>query len=92
MLLYHRWDQGGPGDDVVILANFSSQAYPAYTLGLPRPGIWRVRLNSDAQVYDPTFSNWPSFDTEASGPALNTMPCSGTIAIGAYTCLILSQD
>jgi 1,4-alpha-glucan branching enzyme len=92
MLVYHRWDQGGAGDDVVVVCNFSSQTHANYTIGVPGPGMWRVRFNSDASAYDGFFDNWPSFDTDGSGPALNGMPCSSNVSIGAYTCLVLSQD
>ncbi len=91
MLVYHRWDQGGPKDDVVVVCNFADQKYANYAIGLPNRGVWRVRFNSDARVYDAFFDNWPSFDTDASGPPLNEMPCSANISIGAYTCLLLSQ-
>ncbi len=92
MLVYHRWDQGGAGDDVVVVCNFSGQKYANYTIGVPGPGRWRVRFNSDAGAYDGFFDNWPAFDTNASGPPLNDMPCSANVSIGAYTCLVLSQD
>jgi len=92
VLVYHRWNQGGPGDDVVVIANFSDQSYTNYNVGLPRSGMWRVRFNSDSSEYDEYFGNWDSFDASADGPALNGMPYSGSIGIGAYTCVILSQD
>ena len=92
MLVYHRWDQGGAGDDVVVVCNFANQGYSSYAIGLPQPGMWRVRFNSDAGMYDEFFSNWNSFDTAADGPALNGMPYSGNIGIAPYSCIILSQD
>jgi 1,4-alpha-glucan branching enzyme len=92
MLIYHRWDQGGAGDDVVVVCNFANQKYASYAIGAPNPGMWRVRFNSDVGAYDGFFDNWPSFDTDAGGPPLNGMPCTANISIGAYTCLVLSQD
>ncbi len=91
VLVYHRWDQGGAGDDVVVVCNFSAQNYASYAAGFPRGGMWRVRFNSDAGVYDEFFGNFNSFDTEADGPALNGMPCSGNVGIAAYSCVIYSQ-
>ena len=90
VLVYHRWDQGGGGDDVVVVCNFSNQSYRDYQIGLPRFGMWRVRFNSDSNFYG--FGNWPTFDTDASGSAINEMPYSANVSLGAYTCLILSQD
>lgn len=92
MLVYHRWDQGGPGDDVVVACNFANQSYSSYAIGFPSAGQWRVRFNSDSSAYDTYFGNWNSYDTMADGPALNGMPNSGNIGIAPYTCLILSQD
>lgn len=92
VMVYHRWDQGGPGDDVIVVCNFSNQRFQNYQVGMPRPGMWRVRFNSDSRDYDAYFDNWPSFDTDANGAALNGMPCSADISFGAYTCLVLSQD
>jgi 1,4-alpha-glucan branching enzyme len=92
MLVYHRYDQGGGGDDVVVVCNFANQGYSNYAIGLPRGGMWRVRFNSDSNAYDAYFGSWSSFDTVADGPPLNGMNCSGNIGIGPYTCVILSQD
>ena len=92
MLVCHRWDQGGAGDDVVVVCNFSNVGYASYAIGLPRGGMWRVRFNSDAATYDSSFSNWNSFDTMASGTGLNGMPFSGNVGIGPYSCIILSQS
>ncbi len=92
VLVYHRWDQGGAGDDVVVVCNFSNAGYASYAIGLPQSGMWRVRFNSDAAIYDASFSNWNSFDTAADGPGLNGMPFSGNVGIAPYSCIILSQD
>ena len=46
---FHRWENGGPGDDVVVVANFANRSYDSYALGFPRAGQWRVRFNSDWQ-------------------------------------------
>jgi 1,4-alpha-glucan branching enzyme len=92
VLVYHRWDQGGAGDDVVVVCNFASQKYANYQIGVPRSGMWRVRFNSDSNYYDAGFENWPCFDTDANGVGLNGMPCSASVGLGAYTCLVFSQD
>src|SRR5260370_1214491 len=92
VLVYHRWDLGGPGDALVVVCNFANQRYANYQIGIPRSGIWRLRFNSGSHDYDGYFDNWPSFDTEANGPALNGMPYSANVSLGAYTCLVLSQD
>lgn len=91
VVAFHRWDQGGPGDDVVIVLNFSIQSFPSYAVGFPRPGDWMIRLNSDWNGYDASFGNTPSFGAKAYQSSLQGMPCSGNIGIGPYSCVILSQ-
>lgn len=92
LLALHRWDQGGSGDDVVVVLNFANRGYSDYTIGFPRGGRWRIRFNSDWNGYDPFFSNWFSYDTDANGNPRDGMPTSGNIAIGPYSAIILSQD
>lgn len=92
VLAFHRWDQGGSGDDVVVVLNFANLAHAGYTIGFPRGGRWRVRFNSDSNFYSVDFINCSSFDTDASGIPYDGMPFSGDIGLGAYTALVLSQD
>ena len=37
-LAYHRWENGGAGDDVVVVANFSNVPLPNLSIGFPRAG------------------------------------------------------
>jgi 1,4-alpha-glucan branching enzyme len=88
---YHRWNQGGAGDDVVVVVNFSNQAFPSYTLGFPRGGTWHVRLNSDWNGYSSDFPNTPSDDAYADAQPRDGLNYSGSIGIGPYTVIVLSQ-
>jgi 1,4-alpha-glucan branching enzyme len=92
VLAFHRWDGGGPGDDVVVLANFGNRSYDRYALGFPRPGQWRVRFNSDARVYCADFGDQPGFDAETSDDPRDGMAWQAEVGLGAYAVLILSQD
>jgi 1,4-alpha-glucan branching enzyme len=92
VLGFHRWDQGGAGDDVIVVLNFANQGYSSYTIGLPRGGLWRVRFNSDWNGYSSDFGNWSSYDTDAGGGPLDDMPFSGNVGLGPYTAIILSRD
>lgn len=92
VLGFHRWSSGGPGDDVVVVANFANRAYDSYCLGFPRDGFWRVRFNSDWQGYSADFGNWPGYDTLAGGDSKDAMPFQANVGIGPYSVLILSQD
>jgi 1,4-alpha-glucan branching enzyme len=92
LIAFHRWDNGGPRDDVVVVLNFANRGYPSYTIGFPRGGLWKVRFNSDWNGYAPDFGNAPGYDTTADGPGVHGLPCQGNVGIGPYSVLILSQD
>lgn len=92
VLAYHRWNQGGPRDDVVVVLNIANRAYGNYRIGLPRPGTWRIRFNSDWAGYGPDFGTQPSYDTSTDDQPRDGMPWSAGIGIGPYTALVLSQD
>src|SRR5258707_14783883 len=65
-LAYHRWENGGAGDDVVGVANFSNGPLRNLNIGFPRQGQWHVLFNSGATGYDPGFTNGGGSDTTAS--------------------------
>jgi 1,4-alpha-glucan branching enzyme len=90
-LAYHRWENGGSGDDVVVVANLSNQAQSSLNIGMPRGGRWVVRFNSGAKVYDPGFQNGDSFDTDANPGAKDGMNFNANLSIGPYSVVILSQ-
>jgi 1,4-alpha-glucan branching enzyme len=92
VVAFHRWREGGPGDDVVVVLNCSARVITGYRIGLPRPGGWRVRLNSDWQGYSDDFGAVSSLDPIAGEPGGGGMAWGADIAIGPYTALILSQD
>lgn len=92
VLAFHRWQAGGPGDDVIVVANFGCRGLANYTLGMPRAGRWRVRFNSDWSGYDPEFGNFFSYDTDAVAGGRDGMPASANVGIGPYSVIILSQS
>lgn len=93
VLVYHRWDRGGPRDDVVVIANFGHRAFSSYRIGLPRSGTWRVRFNGDWRGYSPAFGDHPAHDVHAdSQRAADGQPAGADISLGACTAVILSQD
>lgn len=92
LIAFHRWDNGGAGDDVIIVANFSSTGYSSYNIGFPSAGTWKVRFNSDWNGYDSGFSNWNAYDTTAVSGAKDGMGFNANVGIGPYTVIILSKD
>lgn len=85
VLAYHRWDQGGPGDDIVVVCNFANRRHEQYDISFPRPGTWRVRFNSDWKGYSPDFTDSPIAEVQVEKGI-------GTITLAPYSVLILSQD
>jgi len=92
MIAFHRWENGGPGDDVMVVANFANRSYDSYALGFPRAGYWRVRFNSDWQGYSSDFGNQLGYDTLAGDGSRDGMPFQANVGLGPYSVLILSQD
>jgi 1,4-alpha-glucan branching enzyme len=50
VLAYLRHARGGQGD-VLVVCNMSAEPLASVRIGVPRAGVWRELLNSDASVY-----------------------------------------
>jgi 1,4-alpha-glucan branching enzyme len=85
VMAYHRWDAGGPGDDVVVVVNFANKVQENYKVGFPREGKWTVRFNSDWDGYSPDFKNTTTSEVQVDGG-------TGAVNLGPYAILILSQN
>lgn len=92
LIAYHRWDQGGPGDDVVVVINANHQPHEAFRLGFPKRGLWVLRLNTDWQGYSDAFGDFASHDVEAVEEEHDGLRFSAELAIGPYTALVFSQE
>lgn len=92
MIAFHRWDQGGPGDDVLIVCNFSANPRTDYRIGLPRPGVWNVRFNSDWNGYSSIFGDFYTPDVTSDQTDWDGLNDSGLINIGPYSAVILTQS
>jgi 1,4-alpha-glucan branching enzyme len=90
VLAFQRWAEGGPGDDVVIVANFGARSFEHYNVGFPRAGTWYLRFNSDYRAYASDFGN-RGYDTTAEPNPNQGMPASGNVGLGPYSLLIYSQ-
>ncbi|MUG93635.1 DUF3459 domain-containing protein [Scytonema sp. UIC 10036] len=94
VIAFHRWENGGFGDDVIVVVNLSNQSYDSYSIGFPQGGMWWVRFNSDWNGYSPDFENHPGYHTKAYPTHVGDpdhMPYRGNVGIGRYSALILSQ-
>jgi 1,4-alpha-glucan branching enzyme len=85
VVAYHRWDKGGPGDDVLVVINFANKAQNNYILNFPREGTWKVRFNSSWKGYSPDFEEMGISETIVQNG-------SGKLNLAPYSVLILSQD
>lgn len=92
VIAFHRWDKGGPGDDVIVVANMANRGYHRYEIGFPRKGLWKVRFNSDWQGYSDDFGNHFSYHTEAMSGVKDVLAYHGSVGLGPYSAIILSQD
>ena len=60
VIAYYRFGEGDAQHACVVVANFTGQPVENYSIGLPAAGLWKLRFNSDAAMYDPEFSDFPS--------------------------------
>ena len=84
VIAYHRWQNGGPKDDVVVVINFGNRAFTNYSMDFPLNGKWRVRFCSDNKGYSADF-------TGTDVPDIEVQSGNGTFVLPASTALILSQ-
>ena len=93
LVAFARWaNDDKPNEATLVLANFANQAHEAYTIGLPGPGHWQVRFNSDWQGYDGDFGDFDSFGMEAKVGEYDGYQWHGSIGVAPYTALILSRE
>lgn len=88
VLAFQRWDQHGPGDDVVVVLNFGHRAWEHYEIGMPVAGAWRLCFNSDASAYSADFGNYSSTDVVAHDDPKDGLAARGSVAIAPYSALI----
>lgn len=92
VVAFHRWDNGGVGDDVVVVANFRNATIENYQIGLPRSGAWFTVFNSDSTFYGDDYGNIGSIVVDANGGPLHGLGQSGAVTVAPYSMLVLSQS
>ena len=87
---YHRWMEGGQGDDVIIIANFSIQSYDSFKIGFPQSGTWQLRFSSDWKRYSDDFTD-KGYSTTAEQGEYDGFQYQGNVGLGPYSVIVLSQ-
>lgn len=86
VIAYHRWHEGGPKDDVLVIANASDQRFDAYELTFPLAGEWHVRFNSSWKGYSQDFNETKAHIITTDDEGVATLP------LADYNVIILSQE
>ena len=87
LISYHRWYEHGPGDDVVVIANFNSDQQTA-SLNFPAKGNWKCVFNSDAKLYSKKFTGAPIGDIVLNGD--DESDTGAEIFVGPYTVVVFA--
>ena len=90
VIAFHRFGDGGAGDDVIVAMNFSNDKKQGYRIGFPHEGEWNLRFNSDDISYGDDFSDLGHATTSSPFPYDN-MAFSGVISLAPYSVQIFSQ-
>lgn len=85
VLVYHRWDNGGPTDDVMVVLNFANRTHETYDIPFPNDGTWRVRFNSSWNGYAPDFKKNEIAEVIVKDG-------KGTLSLAPYAAFVLSRD
>jgi len=60
LLAFHRWHNGGSGDDVLVLMNLGTDAKASVPIPMPKAGDWTLKFNSDWKGYSSDFGDFSS--------------------------------
>ncbi len=91
VVAYHRWEQGGVNDDVVVVASFSHEARDNYRIGFPSVGPWKLLFNSDSTIYSEQFSGHNAADAIAGEDDYDGYTASAEVNVGPYSVLIFAR-
>jgi 1,4-alpha-glucan branching enzyme len=92
VIAFRRWADGGPGDDVTVIANFGNRSWEDYRIGFVRPGTWRVRFNGDCRIYSDDFGDFPASDVSPAATPHDGLPYSAAVKLSPYSVLIYSEE
>ncbi|MEZ6089282.1 MAG: alpha-amylase family glycosyl hydrolase [Pirellulaceae bacterium] len=92
VVAFRRWNEGGAGDETIVIVNFANRHHDDYEIGLPTGGRWNRRFSSDREIYSDDFGSGSSNAVDARDQARDGLSHCGGFALPPYTALIYSQD
>ena len=91
ILAYKRFDVNDPTEPVLVILNFSNQAYEDYGIGLNENEPFTLKINAASDIYDDAFSNMEVTDMEVKDKTTDAKPLTGKMSIPAYAALIYTK-
>jgi 1,4-alpha-glucan branching enzyme len=92
IIAYHRWENGGSADSVVVVLNFADKKHEDLILPFPEQGLWKLRFNSDWKGYDPEFGDEFAGDTSTLECNENNGEYPARVNLGPYSAVIYSRE
>lgn len=89
VLAFSRYAE--PEQEVLVIAHFSAQEMETFRLGLPGPGIWKIRLNTAASTYSPDYDEPKGGQVEAEEIPWDEQQHSAEFKLAPYSLMILSR-
>jgi 1,4-alpha-glucan branching enzyme len=85
VIAYLRRADGGPAGDTLVVANFAVTPCEGRRVGVPQPGEWVPRFNSDWAGYREDLGDFPVLPVVADDEPCDGLPASAVVAAGAYS-------
>ena len=92
VIVFHRWQDGGPRDSVVVAVSFSARHHDDYAVGFPAAGEWIPRFNSDWKGYDEEFSDKTVVTVSTQEGEYDGKPQFIQLGLAPYSAIIYSQN
>lgn len=88
VIAWHRWN--GPGDDLVIVANFNNEDLENYCLGMPMSGDWLELINTDAALYGGR-NHGNGGSVTSNGDGMHGLPFSVCLTLPRMSVLVFGR-
>ena len=89
VLAYRR--SGPSQEDVIVVVNLRSTAWPTYDIGVPAAGAWKVRLDTEWNAYGADFGGGQTGPLQAQATPYGGQPCRLRLALGGYSAVVLTR-